>query len=124
MVLVASLTLGETCVDLYRHGIDTVFPDGTNVWAEPQDTDAYRATAERLGYGADTLQMCLDHELLHSVNAAFQGLPWSPTLYHLRHPPYFPLWREEEAAVLAFQEYYRKSGVVVFDLACSLMKGH
>lgn len=123
MVLIQSLTLGTTCVNLYQEGIDTVFQDGTNVWAEPQDEDNYRATAERLGYGNNTLAMCQDHELAHTVLAVLMGLDYSHTLWGVAHGAYWPHYRDEEAAVLAFQTYCQKAGCRVLDIALANIKG-
>lgn len=66
--------------------LETVFPDGTRVPASPEDTDAYRATARRLGYGDDTWRQCLEHEVLHTLVAErvlFHA--YSPTLWRVAH---------------------------------------
>lgn len=122
MPLIVSMTLGETCVDIYTDGVDTVFRDGTNVWATPQGEPSYAETAQRLGYGDDLLQMCQDHETLHTVLAVLEGRPWSPTLWHLVHPPHWQHWREEEAAVMTYQAYLRRTGTSVMDLAARMMR--
>lgn len=48
--------------------------------ARPHDTDEYRETAARCGYGADTWALCWQHEALHHLLAPLLGYPWSPTL--------------------------------------------
>jgi hypothetical protein len=123
-ILTISLTLGETTVDLYRKGVDTVFRDGTDVWAQPRDDDEYRATAERLGYGSDTLRMCQDHELAHTVLAVLAGQPYSPTLWGVAHGHHWPYYHDEEAAVLAFQAYCLRLGAQIQNIAMSLIKSY
>lgn len=121
---IESVTLGETSVDFYDIGVDTVLPDGTNVWAEPQGSEGYRHMARDLGYGEDTLEMCREHELGHSVLAALMGMPYSPTMWGLTHPPHNPHYKEEEAVVLSLQRYCRVMGTKMIELAWRLMEGH
>lgn len=92
---------------------ETVFADGTLVKAAPQDNEAYRATAERLGYGADTCRMSRDHELLHSWLSIRQGKQYSPTLWALAHdePADLPAHLQEETLVCAFAAYLNGVGV-------------
>jgi hypothetical protein len=65
--------------------IETEFADGAICEAEPQDTDAYRFTAEQLGYGSDTWRMCYEHELAHTLLAIADGLPYSQVLWDVAH---------------------------------------
>jgi hypothetical protein len=58
----------------------TIFPDGRELHAAPEDNDAYRAMAARLGYGDDTTSLSYEHELLHNLLAALAREPWSPAL--------------------------------------------
>lgn len=85
-------------------------PSGAIVPGEPHDTDEYRGTAERLGYGADTLAMCRDHDPMHALLADWLGL----TSYSLRQAAGEPvdprLAALEEDAALAVQKYMRHAG--------------
>jgi hypothetical protein len=62
------------------HVCETRWADGKILVAAPEDTDAYRATARRLGYGADTWALCWSHEALHTILAQWQGQRYSLTL--------------------------------------------
>lgn len=82
----------------------TVFPDGSVVHATPEDTDEYRATAERLGYGADTWRMCFEHELMHSMVSRAEGFSLSPVLADVAHGRGgSPAHAIEETKVMEFQ---------------------
>jgi hypothetical protein len=101
----------KTCrfdFDHSRGYCQTVFPDGKFVPAVPHDTDEYRATAAELGYGAHTIQMCFDHELIHTLLAEAGGLDYSPVLRHVADEENSDLSEresgEEEAHVMAFQK--------------------
>jgi hypothetical protein len=84
--------------------VETQFPDGTLVPAVPEDTDAYRATARSLGYGADTARMNREHDPLHSWLAEKLGLPHSPVLWAVAHGTLAQGdFGAEEALTLAFQ---------------------
>lgn len=111
--LVQSWTLGKTCLDIYDDGIVTVFPGVGDLEACPQDNDEYRATALRLGYGGDLLLMCQEHEATHTLLAVMMGLPRSPTLFGVVTGNFWPHYRTEEAAVLAFQANCRATGVSI-----------
>lgn len=93
------------------HYLETAFPDGTKVPAAPQDTDDYRATAFRLGYGTDTWAMCREHELAHTELAELLGLPYSPTLWAVAHGEKRAIigapgeMQAEEDLVLAYQRW-------------------
>lgn len=63
----------------------TVFADGAYCTAAPEDTDAYRAHALSLGYGADTFRMCVDHEYLHNVVAEALWDKPSPAIWDVAH---------------------------------------
>lgn len=124
---VQSYTLGDCTVDIYSDGIETVFhtlPGQPSVPANPQDNEAYRATAEFLGYGSDILRMCIDHELSHTLLAVSRGLRWSPTLHGLATGQTFSEWRTEENAVLGFQRLCRLSDTSILNLPPLLAEGH
>lgn len=93
------------------HYLETVFPDGHKVGAAPEDTDEYRATAERIGYGADTWKLCRDHEMAHTVLMQTLGLAYSPTLWAVAHGEAKEIsgspgeMGAEEELVLAFQHW-------------------
>jgi hypothetical protein len=78
---------GKVTVRIYHahHYLETELPDGTIVPAAPHDTDEYRATAQKLGYGDDTWRLCREHELAHSELAEALGLEYSPTLWAVAH---------------------------------------
>lgn len=104
-------------VDDGRCWLETVFFDGSRVPACPEDTDEYRATALRLGYGADTWSMCRDHELGHSWLAVSRGvgefaarLDYSPTLWAVAHGGVFWDAVREEKVVLEWQRQLVKDG--------------
>lgn len=59
--------------------VETLFPDGTKVPAMPQDNDDYRYKSAAMGYG-DPMQMCLHHEVLHTMLCEAMGLNYSPAL--------------------------------------------
>lgn len=95
----------------------TSYAPNLSVPAEPEDNDAYRARAIALGYASDTAAMSRDHELGHHLLAHWLGLPHSPTLRavadgNLNHP----LWRYEEAAVLALQAFAMAQGIRLEDV--------
>jgi hypothetical protein len=101
-----------TIIQVWPDCVRTILPDGSEVVAAPQDNDAYRATAERLGYGADTLRMSQEHELLHSWLAAHLGLPESPTLGRVaRGEGDTALTGLDEDAVMAIQRFANAAGV-------------
>lgn len=93
------------------HYVETIFPDGTKVPAAPQDSDEYRATAQRIGYGTDTWRMCLEHEIAHTGLLQSLGLPYSPTLWAVAHGQHDGIpgspgeMAAEEDLVLAFQTW-------------------
>ena len=81
------INLGQVQIRIFggQHFLETVFPDGTRVPAIPQDTDEYRATAQRLGYGTDIWALCREHEIAHTLVARALGLEYSPTLWAVAH---------------------------------------
>src|SRR3954466_14146038 len=76
-------------VDNNNGWIQTVWPDGKLLEARWQDTPAYRAVAESLGYTTDTdglQRMNAEHETLHTMACIMFGMDSSPTLrYHALH---------------------------------------
>lgn len=109
----AVLTFGRTVVEIWdRDCVRTTLPDGAEVVAAPEPTASYRAQAERLGYGTDSMRMCVDHEVLHSALAAWLGLSESPTLGRVaRGQGDSDLTGMEEDAVLALQRFANAAGV-------------
>lgn len=106
-----ALKFGDTTVEVYETGTRIVFPDGSVVPGEPEDTDSYRETAEKHGYGADTTALCIEHELMHVALAHWLGVT-SPTMDALTgNDPGIPIRQLEEAAVLAIQKYARALGI-------------
>lgn len=103
-----TLKLGESLIriDDGARWMETVYEDNTRAPATPQDTDEYRATTARLGYGADTWRQCREHEILHTWVALKMGMTHSVILWNVAHgggkrwPTGGP---EEEARVMGFQ---------------------
>lgn len=106
------LTFGRTVVQVWPDSVVTILPGGEQVFAAAQDNDAYRETAQRLGYGSDTVRMSRDHEVLHSAVAAWLGLWESPTLGRVaRGEGDTALTGLEEDVVLAIQRFCNAAGV-------------
>lgn len=95
-------------IDYDAQHIETKFPDGSVAPARPEDSDAYRATAERLGYGADTWRLCVDHEILHTWVPQMMGEPRSTILWNVAHggaKHWPPGGKEEEGYVTSVQTW-------------------
>ena len=105
------LHFGQTTVEVWPDSTRIVFADGSTVPGAPEDTDAYRATAARYGYGDDTLQLCKDHEVMHVALCHWLGID-SPTMEIVRTGGDASLLNGlEEAAVLAVQHFARAAGI-------------
>jgi hypothetical protein len=50
-----------------RDGIHTTVSDGYSCFGTPPDTPQFKTSAEQLGYGDDTYQHIVEHDLLHNV---------------------------------------------------------
>lgn len=95
-------------VDRRRAVVVTIFDSGCQVEAAPNlDADSIER-AGQLGYrGADAervRRMTLHHDLLHTVLAEAEGLPWSPTLHAVAHRYRLPpgeVEREERRVLCA-----------------------
>ncbi|WAJ27556.1 hypothetical protein [Antarcticirhabdus aurantiaca] len=111
------IRLAGSEIEIASWGVTTLYPDGLSVPAAPQDDATYRARAEALGYGADTMCMCVDHEVAHAVLAHVLGLRHSPTLRGVAEGAYWPHWQAEEASVLGLQRYARMSDVDLVKVA-------
>ena len=74
--------IGENLIEIWEEDkvMRTTFPDGVTLIAAPEDNDAYRKTAEELGY-EDTWMMCKSHEILHTSIAVGEGHPYSRGLW-------------------------------------------
>lgn len=101
-------------LEVHGHGLTTTRLRGfAPVDVVPHDTEEYKARARSLGYPDDAagrLRMSREHEMFHSIVAAWFDLPMSPTIrgIALREAgigPWFIGWREEEALVLAAQRF-------------------
>ena len=105
--------LPSATVEFHRHGARTTFSDGTVLDAVPEGNDTYYARAAKLGYGTDTLAMCQEHELLHSVLAELLLGGPSPALWRAAQGDYDKRGLgQEEAAVLEVQRAWRASAWV------------
>jgi hypothetical protein len=107
------LRFGATSVELFPWGCAVHLPFGRILPAAPQDNDAYRATAKRLGYGDDTLWMNQEHDACHAALANLVGLPMSPVLSTVAgRPVHGPVEHGlEEDAAMALQRWARSIGV-------------
>jgi hypothetical protein len=101
----------EAVVEVYADHTRIWFADGGTVDGAPEDTDDYRATAQRHGYGDDTLRLCKEHEVTHIALCHWLGVA-SPTMQLVRHGTGQPhLNHLEETAVLAVQHFARAAGI-------------
>lgn len=108
---------GNTVVQVWPGCLFTILADGKRVAAAPQDNDAYRATARRLGYGPDTARMSRDHEILHTLLCHLLGLPESPTLRRVADGlGDSPLTDLEEDMVCATQAFLNRAGIDLLDV--------
>lgn len=115
-----------TTVSLSNGGATVVFPNGDVIDAVPHDTDSYRDTAERHGYGTDTLRLCQEHELVHLALCDWLGLGESPTFVRILAGETAPckLNGLEEDAVLAVQRFARAAGIDLIKLMRSKYDEH
>jgi hypothetical protein len=107
------LRFGGTTLLLKPWGCLAALPGGVGLPSAPHDTDAYRATAQALGYGNDTLWLCHEHDAVHAALADLMALPVSPVLSTAAgHESGTPEQRDlEEQAALAFQRWARAMNV-------------
>lgn len=92
-----------------RDGTHTVVrvseTDRRELPAVPEETDEYRERATYLGYD-DPLQMCQEHDIIHTMLADMLGLDVSPALLGaVCDEPINDLTGAEEDAVLAIQRF-------------------
>lgn len=105
------LIFGGTVYEIWGRTSRSIFADGAVLPAAEQDNDAYRATAERLGY-ADPSRMCVEHKALHHWLCHMLGLPDSAALRSAaRGEPGDRVSGLEEVAVMALQEFAMAAGV-------------
>ena len=74
--------LGDCITVVDEFIVNTYLPNGI-VIGIACDTEDYRATAKRLGYGDDIDRLNRDHELAHTLCAQFLGLPACPVFVRL-----------------------------------------
>ncbi len=86
------------------------WPDGTQVLGWPENTDSYKATAAKHGYGTDTTALCIEHEVLHVVLAHWLRIESHAMQAARGMLAHRGLCELEEAAVLAIQAYIRAIG--------------
>jgi len=108
-----TLFISHNRVEIDDASARTTLHDGKQIPAVPHDTDSYRATAERLGYGSETGRMCGEHELLHTALACWLGLLESPVMRSVAEgeAPTDGITVLEEEAVMAVQAYAVAAGV-------------
>jgi hypothetical protein len=107
-----TLQFGTTKVEVFPDQTLITFEDGFAVPGAPEDTDEYRATAEKFGYGSDTLKLCQEHEVMHIALCHWLGVK-SPTMRRLQtnDDSLAKLNRLEEAAILALQRFARECNI-------------
>ena len=113
--------IGDAVIAIEPALVTTALRRGGLIHAVPHDTPEYAATAARLGYGADVERLNRDHELTHSLLAAWLGLPESPVMRAVadntwQHDPNGTLGLEEDA-VCAVQRLANAWGVDLLALA-------
>jgi hypothetical protein len=108
----ATLQFGTTTVEVFPDHTMIRFEDGFTVAGAPEDTDDYRATADKFGYGTDTLKLCQEHEVMHIALCHWLGVE-SPTMRRLQtnDESLAKLNRLEEAAILAIQRFARECNI-------------
>lgn len=110
MTILANGTVVERPFD----GSRVILPGGAVVEGRPHDSDSYRATAERLGYGTDTRGMCRDHDPLHALLCDWLGLSTSHALRQAAGlDSNAELAAAEEEAALAVQRFMRLAGAAL-----------
>jgi len=109
---IKTLHFGTTKVEVYPDHTMITFADGFEVPGAPEDTDEYRATADKFGYGTDTLKLCQEHEVMHIAFCHWLGIQ-SPTMRRLQtnDESLAKMNRLEEAAVLAIQRFARECDI-------------
>jgi len=76
---VRTLTFKNCVVRLEESGFtETLFSDGTRVPSYPTGEPEQAELSRRLGYGADVMRMCREHEILHTWPCELFWLPYSP----------------------------------------------
>jgi hypothetical protein len=101
-------------ITIHQYGSTIVLPCGLIVESTPHDTDAYRATAEALGYGQGpeaTLRCAQDHDALHALLMAFLGIESFSLRQAAGQDVDASLAADEESAVLAVQKFAVRAAV-------------
>lgn len=112
------VTVGRTVIEIWPDSTRVTLPDGSQVTAAPEDSDAYRRCASDHGYGDDTHRLCVEHEVAHALVPHLLGLPESPTLRVVAQGAAADLVTGcEEHAVLAFQLFCNVTGTDLLALA-------
>lgn len=113
----ARMQFGANVVEVWGDCVATHLPDGVSVVAAVQDTDQYHETAERLGYGSDTVRMMRDHEISHTALCHLLGLPESLVMSSVGHG-YSDTYLTglEEEVVMALQKFATAAGIDLFEV--------
>lgn len=112
---VFTVAIGSSVVSVSRGWTETTFSDGSSLSARHDEQPGQRQTAAELGCSVE--RMNREHDLTHSLLAAWLGLGQSPTLYGVAVGEKYPLHDLEEAAVLAIQRFAIAAGVDLLALA-------
>src|SRR5215211_4666478 len=110
--------VGAACVELLGQGTRISWPDGTAVVGQPHETESYKETARKHGYGDDVSLLCIEHEVMHVALAHWLGFPSQVMDMQRGQQSSIHLQELEENAVLAIQAYMRAIGVAAVSLFC------
>ena len=111
------MEFGANVIEVWPDSVTTYLPDGVSVVAAAEDTDQYRETAEKLGYGSNTVRMMRDHEISHTALCHLLGLPESLVMSVVGHgDPDTYLTGLEEDLIMALQRFAMAAGIDLFDV--------
>jgi hypothetical protein len=104
-----AILIGTVTIIYSDQGCVTYYPDGAMWGAYPHDTEEYRTIANRLGYGADILKFCQEHDAMHSILADWLGYTEQGVIWKLAHGEHVSPSDavREEALVQAAQRWIR-----------------
>jgi hypothetical protein len=111
------LAIGSCAVTIAESETITSFKGGGLTAAFHEERTGQAATASSIG-APSVRDMNRTHDLAHAMLANAMGFPYSPTLRALAtYGERYRYWREEEAAVLAFQTWAFAAGIDLVEVA-------
>lgn len=100
-----------TVIEILPWGSRVTLSTGHVVDGVPHDSESYRETARRLGYGADTLAMCQHHDAFHAHLCGWLDLGDSRSLRVAAGlEAASEVSEAEEQAVMSIQRFARLAG--------------